>query len=209
MGLGDLSSGAQITIGVCVGVISTSIQSLGLTLQRKSHLLEDDRPHVNKRPPHRRRRWQVPTLRCIYSYASPPPWRTAWLLMIPDRNSSVHSFQHPRLVDPDHHSPTRHPLPPPGVRPRFQLHLRDPNSLGTLHTALAHRDTARMYWRHANRRVRCYEGAGAHSRRAVGSIGETHIFAVDGGDGVCGYRDTGGGEGKLDLATTVEAYCEG
>ena len=60
MGLGDLSPGAQIGIGVTVGIISTSIQSLGLTLQRKSHLLEDDRPaHIAKRPPHRRRRWQV------------------------------------------------------------------------------------------------------------------------------------------------------
>lgn len=62
--LGDLSPGAQITIGVCVGVLSTSVQSLGLTLQRKSHLLEDDRPpHVKKRPPHRRRLWQVTHLR--------------------------------------------------------------------------------------------------------------------------------------------------
>lgn len=65
-----------------------------------------------------------------------------------------------------------------------------------------------MYWRHADRRVRRYEGAGAHSRRAVGFTGKTPIFAVDGGDGVCGCRDTGGSEGKLDLATTVETYCE-
>lgn len=57
MGLDDAGA---IGIGVVVGILSTSVQSLGLTLQRKSHLLEDDRPaHVGKRPPHRRRRWQV------------------------------------------------------------------------------------------------------------------------------------------------------
>ena len=36
------------------------MQSLGLTLQRKSHILEDEKyPHDVRRPPHRRRRWQV------------------------------------------------------------------------------------------------------------------------------------------------------
>lgn len=59
MGLGDLSSTAQIAIGVTVGILSTSVQSLGLTLQRKSHLLEDNRHTLLRRPPHRRRRWQV------------------------------------------------------------------------------------------------------------------------------------------------------
>ncbi|KAF3768774.1 hypothetical protein M406DRAFT_250909, partial [Cryphonectria parasitica EP155] len=44
----------------CVGLISTSVQSLGLTLQRKSHILEDEKgPHDVRRPPHRRRRWQL------------------------------------------------------------------------------------------------------------------------------------------------------
>lgn len=40
--------------------MSTSVQSLGLTLQRKSHILEDEKgPHDVRRPPHRRRRWQL------------------------------------------------------------------------------------------------------------------------------------------------------
>lgn len=40
--------------------MSTSIQSLGLTLQRKSHMLEDEKgPHEIQRPPYRRRRWQL------------------------------------------------------------------------------------------------------------------------------------------------------
>ncbi|KAK6537754.1 hypothetical protein TWF694_010667 [Orbilia ellipsospora] len=53
----DLSSQGAIVLGVFVGVVSTSIQSLGLTLQRKSHLLEEQRPI--QRPPYRRRRWQI------------------------------------------------------------------------------------------------------------------------------------------------------
>lgn len=40
--------------------MSTSVQSLGLTLQRKSHILEDEKDeHDVRRPPYRRRRWQV------------------------------------------------------------------------------------------------------------------------------------------------------
>jgi drug/metabolite transporter (DMT)-like permease len=47
-------------IGILVGLLSTSVQSLGLTLQRKSHILEDEKdPHDVRRPPHRRRRWQL------------------------------------------------------------------------------------------------------------------------------------------------------
>jgi len=47
-------------IGILVGLLSTSIQSLGLTLQRKSHLLEDEKdPYDVRRPPYRRRRWQL------------------------------------------------------------------------------------------------------------------------------------------------------
>ncbi|KAH8601264.1 magnesium transporter NIPA-domain-containing protein [Bisporella sp. PMI_857] len=58
--LGDLSPGASVAIGILVGLLSTSIQSLGLTLQRKSHILEDEKgPHDVRRPPHRRRRWQL------------------------------------------------------------------------------------------------------------------------------------------------------
>lgn len=54
----DWSSSAQL--GIIVGLISTSVQSLGLTLQRKSHILEDEKgPHDVRRPPHRRRRWQL------------------------------------------------------------------------------------------------------------------------------------------------------
>jgi len=47
-------------LGVVVGLLSTSVQSVGLTLQRKSHLLEDEKEeHHTRRPPYRRRRWQV------------------------------------------------------------------------------------------------------------------------------------------------------
>lgn len=58
--LGGLSPSGSIALGIVVGVISTSVQSLGLTLQRKSHILEDEKdPHIARRPPHLRRRWQL------------------------------------------------------------------------------------------------------------------------------------------------------
>lgn len=47
-------------LGVVVGLLSTSIQSIGLTLQRKSHLLEEEKEdHYERRPAYKRRRWQV------------------------------------------------------------------------------------------------------------------------------------------------------
>ncbi|KAL6889248.1 hypothetical protein HDV57DRAFT_514177 [Trichoderma longibrachiatum] len=58
--IGNISPGGSIALGILVGLISTSVQSLGLTLQRKSHILEDEKgPHDVRRPPYRRRRWQV------------------------------------------------------------------------------------------------------------------------------------------------------
>jgi drug/metabolite transporter (DMT)-like permease len=39
-------------------LVSTSIQSLGLTLQRKSHILEEEKDY-GVRPPYKRRRWQL------------------------------------------------------------------------------------------------------------------------------------------------------
>lgn len=67
-GFDNVSPTVQISIGVLVGILSTSVQSLGLTLQRKSHLLEDDRPaHLHRRPPHRRRMWQIGMLLFIIS----------------------------------------------------------------------------------------------------------------------------------------------
>lgn len=44
-------------IGVIVGLASTCIQSIGLTLQRKSHLLEEEKDEdYERRPPYKRRR---------------------------------------------------------------------------------------------------------------------------------------------------------
>ncbi|KAJ5502741.1 Magnesium transporter NIPA [Penicillium fimorum] len=58
--LGDLSPEGSVAVGVIVGLISTSLQAIGLTLQRKSHLLEDEKhPYDVRRPPYRRRRWQI------------------------------------------------------------------------------------------------------------------------------------------------------
>ncbi|KAL4984404.1 hypothetical protein BDW68DRAFT_190519 [Aspergillus falconensis] len=57
--LGDLSPQGSVAIGVLVGLISTSLQAIGLTLQRESHLLEDEKhPYELRRPPYKRRRWQ-------------------------------------------------------------------------------------------------------------------------------------------------------
>ncbi|KAI4254227.1 MAG: hypothetical protein LQ352_003210 [Teloschistes flavicans] len=66
--LGDLSPQGSVAVGIFVGLASTSIQSLGLTLQRKSHILEEEKEeHHSRRPPFRRRRWQLGMLMFIVS----------------------------------------------------------------------------------------------------------------------------------------------
>jgi hypothetical protein len=61
MGLfNSISPEATIALGVFVGLISTCVQSIGLTLQRKSHMLEDEKAEFEvHRPAYKRRRWQV------------------------------------------------------------------------------------------------------------------------------------------------------
>jgi magnesium transporter len=55
-----LSPEATVALGVLVGLLSTCVQSVGLTLQRKSHMLEDEKAEYEpRRPAYRRRRWQV------------------------------------------------------------------------------------------------------------------------------------------------------
>ncbi|GIC88839.1 DUF803 domain protein [Aspergillus udagawae] len=66
--LGDLSPQGSVAVGVIVGLISTSLQAIGLTLQRKSHLLEDEKhPYDIRRPPYKRRRWQLGMLMFVVS----------------------------------------------------------------------------------------------------------------------------------------------
>ncbi|GAB7361797.1 hypothetical protein MBLNU230_g1840t1 [Neophaeotheca triangularis] len=58
--MSGISPGAGVAFGIIVGLISTCVQSVGLTLQRKSHMLEDEKIHHHlRRAPYRRRRWQI------------------------------------------------------------------------------------------------------------------------------------------------------
>lgn len=58
--MSGISPGAGVALGIMVGLVSTCVQSVGLTLQRKSHMLEDSKEdYETRRAPYRRRRWQV------------------------------------------------------------------------------------------------------------------------------------------------------
>ena len=58
--MADISPGAGVAVGIIVGLLSTCVQSIGLTLQRKSHMLEDSKEdYETRRAPYRRRRWQI------------------------------------------------------------------------------------------------------------------------------------------------------
>lgn len=52
-------SAGPITLGVTTAVLTSLIQSLGLTLQRKSHVKEESRPPHQRRRPFRRGLWRA------------------------------------------------------------------------------------------------------------------------------------------------------
>jgi hypothetical protein len=58
-------------VGILVGLVSTCFQSIGLTQQRKSHLLEEQKQEEHAayvhRPAYRRRRWQLGMLLFLVS----------------------------------------------------------------------------------------------------------------------------------------------
>ena len=57
--MSDISAGGLVALGVIVGLLSTCVQSIGLTLQRKSHMAEDEKEDHIRQPPYRRRQWQI------------------------------------------------------------------------------------------------------------------------------------------------------
>lgn len=57
-----------IIIGCVIGVISSATQSIGITLQRKSHIIEDGRtPGSPRRPAHRQGLWRIGLLLFLLS----------------------------------------------------------------------------------------------------------------------------------------------
>ena len=50
----NASSGLSIPAGIVVGLVASFIQSLGLTIQRKSHILNQALPEEQRRVEHRR-----------------------------------------------------------------------------------------------------------------------------------------------------------
>lgn len=54
-----MSPNSKILLGCLIGVISSATQSIGITLQRKSHIVEDLLPSEHHRPPYRRPLWRI------------------------------------------------------------------------------------------------------------------------------------------------------
>lgn len=55
-----MESRNTILLGCLVGIVSSATQAVGLTLQRKSHIIEDNRPAgIHRRPAHKRGRWRL------------------------------------------------------------------------------------------------------------------------------------------------------
>lgn len=80
-----------------VGLVSTSLQAIGLTLQRKSHILEDEKdPYDIRRPPYKRRRWQVCDKAIIWD---------GWVLTSAAGHAHVRGIEYRRKYDSNHHSP--------------------------------------------------------------------------------------------------------
>lgn len=66
--MNNIDSSKAVVLGCTVGVLSLATQSVGLTLQRKSHIQEDEKPpHIPRRPAYRRHMWQTGLLLFLLS----------------------------------------------------------------------------------------------------------------------------------------------
>lgn len=64
----NISSSNAIVLGCAVGVLTLAAQSVGLTLQRKSHLQEDEKPpEAPRKPAYKRHMWQAGLLLFLFS----------------------------------------------------------------------------------------------------------------------------------------------
>lgn len=52
--VGDAGTQISVAWGIIVGLLASFVQSLGLTIQRKSHILNQGLPEDQKRVEHRR-----------------------------------------------------------------------------------------------------------------------------------------------------------
>jgi hypothetical protein len=50
----DIDSHISIPLGISIGLIASFIQSLGLTIQRKSHVLNSQQPQIHRKADYRR-----------------------------------------------------------------------------------------------------------------------------------------------------------
>lgn len=58
--VGEFGSASAVAFGCVVGIISSATQSIGLTLQRKSHIMEDEASaNGARRPAHRQALWRI------------------------------------------------------------------------------------------------------------------------------------------------------
>lgn len=64
----SIDSSKAIVLGCAVGVLSLATQSVGLTLQRKSHIQEDEKPpDIPRRPAYMRHMWRIGLLLFLLS----------------------------------------------------------------------------------------------------------------------------------------------
>lgn len=64
----NINSANAIVLGCTVGVLTLATQSVGLTLQRRSHIQEDEKPpEIPRKPAYKRHMWQVGLLLFLFS----------------------------------------------------------------------------------------------------------------------------------------------
>lgn len=90
----------SIPLGIIAGLLASFVQSLGLTIQRKSHVLNQALPEHRQRVEHRR-----PLV--LLSFLSPPFGSPSFQVMA-DRVCHIHFLQYSRITCPNRLSSSRY-----------------------------------------------------------------------------------------------------
>lgn len=94
----------SIPLGIIIGLLSSCVQSLGLTIQRKSHVLNQSLPEHLQRVEHRRPYVNLERLSYCLSFNS-----TSLLQLVAVRLRSFYIIQHSRFICTNRITSGRHP----------------------------------------------------------------------------------------------------
>lgn len=184
----DPSSPLSIPVGIIIGLLASFVQSLGLTIQRKSHVIEQSLPEHRRRVEHRRP--YVPQVSSRASRSRNPTWAhvNAALQVVVARLRYIHFLKPPRLSRPNSFASSRHPSTSWSRFIALECLLRSSDPWGRLLTMDDPRHHPHRWWCHPYCCIRHRPRTDSVARRSARVVQKACLCGVLFHIGLCGGR---------------------